>query len=105
LWPPPGTTGTGVPVGSPDLAEREQAMVAVSSKVVTAWATVVRTYCRSISPFQREKETLLIVPYAGPASSQSVSQRYNEIRTSVEGGVGWPSVTGLVSQVQREIER
>jgi len=32
---PLGTTGIGVWVGSPDLGNKEQAMVAVSSKVVT----------------------------------------------------------------------
>jgi len=38
-----GTTDIGASVGSPDLANREQAMVAVSSVVVTAWAAIVRT--------------------------------------------------------------
>jgi len=32
-----------VPVGSPDIANTEQAMVAVSSKVVTAQSAAVRT--------------------------------------------------------------
>jgi len=35
LWLLPDAAGIGVPVGSPDLANREQAMVAVGSEVVT----------------------------------------------------------------------
>jgi len=34
-WLPPGTTGIRVLVGSPDLANREQVRVAVSSVVLT----------------------------------------------------------------------
>jgi len=36
---PMDTTGMEVPVGSPDLAKRKQAWVAVSSEEVRAWAT------------------------------------------------------------------
>jgi hypothetical protein len=44
-------------MGSPDLADREQARVALSSKVVTTWATAVRTPGRSSSPKERVKNT------------------------------------------------
>jgi len=48
LWLPLDATGIGVLVGSPDLADRdrEQPLVVVSSKVVTTWATAVRTLGR-----------------------------------------------------------
>jgi hypothetical protein len=42
--------------------------VAVGSKAATTWAIAVRTLGRSCS--FHWKGTLLIVPYAGPASSQ-----------------------------------
>jgi len=40
LWLPLGVTGITVLEGSPDLANREQAMVSVSSKVVTPQAPI-----------------------------------------------------------------
>jgi len=41
LWLLVGATGIRVPVGSPDLADREQAMMVVSSEVMTMQATAV----------------------------------------------------------------
>jgi hypothetical protein len=47
LWLPPGTRGIRMLVGSPPLADREQAMVVVvvvvmvSCEVVTTWVTVI----------------------------------------------------------------
>jgi len=56
LWLPPGAKGVRASVGSPNVADREQAMVAVSSKVVTAWAAAVKTLSGLRSPHQRGKE-------------------------------------------------
>lgn len=41
-WLPPGATGVGAPVGSPNLADRERATEAVSSEAVTRRAAAVR---------------------------------------------------------------
>jgi hypothetical protein len=43
LWLPLCATGVRVPVASPDLADREQDTVAMSIKLVIAWAAAVRT--------------------------------------------------------------
>jgi len=58
---PLGTTDIEVPVGTPDLTNREQAWVVVSSEEVTAWATTVRTPDRVGSPHQQGK-TQLVAP-------------------------------------------
>jgi len=55
LWLPLGTAGIGILVGCQDLANRQQAMVAVSSKVI-AQAAAVRTLDRLSSHCQRGKE-------------------------------------------------
>jgi len=52
---PLGATANRALVGSPSLANRKQAMVAVSSEVVTTCATAVKTLDRSSYPCWREK--------------------------------------------------
>jgi len=54
---------------SPDLTDREQARVAMSSKVVVAWIAAVRMPGRLSNPCQKER-TVPVAPHAGPASSQ-----------------------------------
>jgi hypothetical protein len=55
-WLPLGTTGIRVPVGSPDIADREQAIVAVSNKVVIIQTAAARTLGRLSSPCQEKNE-------------------------------------------------
>jgi len=79
---PPGTTGTEVPVGGPELADREQAWVVVSSEMVVAWAATVRTLGRAGIPITR-REKHLIVPYAASPSSKCRCIRHGALRRVV----------------------
>jgi hypothetical protein len=60
-------TGIAVPMGSPDLADREQHMVVVSSEVVTAWTTEVRIQIKLSSSEGKEHYQ---VSYARSTSGQ-----------------------------------
>jgi hypothetical protein len=62
------TTGIKLPVRNPDLSDRERALVAVSSKVVTAHVATIRT-AGGANSLHRLGKTLLIVPYTWPSSS------------------------------------
>jgi len=69
LWLPLGTIGMRTLVRSPDPADGERAMMAVSSEVVTARTAAVRTWANH-TVLTKKKGTQLKVPYAGPVSNQ-----------------------------------